>query len=217
MYTLDSSVKSKSKLTLAQLKQAVDSYVPDNNLNGILKTAIEGEEHLGINALFTVAHAAVESGWGRSTFARTRNNFFGFNAVDSNPGLASRYPTPKNSAEFYLEFLNHNYLTEGGKYFKGVKIRNIFENYSTSGDKEAELIAQIMNTLEKKAGVEPNGFPTPKEVKKPAPETATAQDIVKPTEKIDKKVEEKKEDEAQKTEQNDTTEPATNEPDPKKN
>lgn len=159
MYTKDSNVLSHSKLTVEQLKHAVDSYVPGNNLHGILSTAAAAEKHYGINALFVVAHAAVESGWGRSTFARTRNNFFGFNAVDSNPNNASTYKTAEKGAQFYVEFLRSHYLTKGGKYYEGTTIHDIFKHYSSSHDVEAATIAQIMNTLAEKAGVVPDGFP----------------------------------------------------------
>lgn len=48
----------------------------------------QAAEETGLNPVYIFAHAAVESSYGNSYLARTKNNYFGINAVDINPGLA---------------------------------------------------------------------------------------------------------------------------------
>jgi len=49
---------------------------------------VKAAQETGLNPVYLFAHAACESAYGNSYLARTRNNFFGINAVDSNPGRA---------------------------------------------------------------------------------------------------------------------------------
>jgi len=55
-----------------------------------------------------MAQGIYESGAGTSPYARERNNFFGINAVDSNPDLAYGYPTPQDGWKGYFEFIEKN-------------------------------------------------------------------------------------------------------------
>ena len=45
----------------------------------------EAEERYQINALYLIAHSAIESSWGRSQIAKDKNNFFGIAAYDTTP------------------------------------------------------------------------------------------------------------------------------------
>ena len=49
----------------------------------------EAEEHYHINALYLLAHSALESDWGRSKIAKDKNNFFGITAYDTTPYLSA--------------------------------------------------------------------------------------------------------------------------------
>ena len=50
----------------------------------------EAEEHYHINALYLLAHSALESDWGRSKIAKDKNNFFGITAYDTTPYLSAK-------------------------------------------------------------------------------------------------------------------------------
>jgi len=45
----------------------------------------EAEERYQVNALYLIAHSALESAWGRSQIAKDKNNFFGIAAYDTTP------------------------------------------------------------------------------------------------------------------------------------
>ena len=54
---------------------------------------IKNQNEYGVNALLTFALAVNESGFGRSYYAVEYKNLFGWNAFDSNPDNASKFPS----------------------------------------------------------------------------------------------------------------------------
>jgi LysM repeat protein len=149
MFDLNTNVKSKSGLTADQL----NGLVAGHGLAGTGQSFVNGENAHGINALFALAHAIIESAWGDSYFAQNRNNLFGLNAVDSNPNLAYGYPSKGACIDYYFNFLDTEYLTPGGSWYSGgTTIHNVFVHYSSSHDAEGQNIANLMNQLEAKVG-----------------------------------------------------------------
>lgn len=163
MFDLNSNVLFKSGLTAAQLDEAVSKIRTDHLLQGMFQAAVDAEKKYGLSSIFIVAHAITETGYGLSNFARLRNNLFGFNAIDSDPGQASRYPSQASSVEYYAAFLNDHYLREGQQYYNGATPHGIMVRYASAGDRAANTIAQVMNMIAKNAGYVgtpvPNGFP----------------------------------------------------------
>ena len=65
----------------------------------------------GGNPALAFATGVHESDFGRSYYARARNNFFGHAAYDSNPGAASTYPSASFSIRnHFSRFWNWNYI-----------------------------------------------------------------------------------------------------------
>lgn len=182
MYDKDSNIMGKSGVTVEQLDSAMRDIRPDHRLKPALSAIIQAEKTYNISALFMAAHAATESGWGNSMIAKTKNNLFGFNAIDSNPGKASRYASQEESVKYYAAFLSEHYLTEGGKYFNGFTPSGVMTRYASAGDRAANTIANIMNMLADRIGItkepQPSGFPdkTPKEPEKTEPTTEQKSD-----------------------------------------
>lgn len=171
MYTIKSDITEKSNVTAGDLDAAMKKIRGDHLLEPALGAIIAAEKKYGINALFMAAHAATESGWGHSFIARTKKNLFGFNAIDSNPGQASRYKSVVDSVNYYAQFLATHYIDPKGKYFNGATPSGVMTHYASAGDKAAATIVSIMNSLSKHLGVEPepvpDGFPV-KDKKKDA-------------------------------------------------
>lgn len=195
MFDLNSNILFKSNLTATQLDEAVKLIRPDHLLTNMMQAAVDAEKKYGLSALFIVAHAITETGYGHSMFARTRNNLFGFNAIDSNPGQASSYPSQASSVEYYAKFLNDNYLHDGGQYFNGATPHGVMVRYASAGDRAANTIAQVMNMIAKNAGYTgaplPDGFPT-QPVATPEEDDTIAEDtavtpVEEPTPTEDKK------------------------------
>lgn len=61
----------------------------DSKLIGAGEAFIDAQNKYGVNALIALGVAINESDWGRSSIAKAKNNIFGINAVDSNPGQAA--------------------------------------------------------------------------------------------------------------------------------
>jgi hypothetical protein len=55
-----------------------------------------------------IGQATLESGRGKSYYARTRNNFFGYMAYDSNPDAAATFETPEASIRAYVRLIKTN-------------------------------------------------------------------------------------------------------------
>jgi LysM repeat protein len=142
-FDINSNIADHSGLGVSQL----NALLATTGLAGLGQAFSNAENSYNINALFMIAHAAIESAWGKSYYATARNNLFGFNAVDSDPNQASYYPTKDASINFYANFLKTYYLTPGAVYYNGTTPHGIFVKYSSSHDAEAESVVGIMNTL----------------------------------------------------------------------
>lgn len=149
MYDINSNLLTKSGLTAGQLQAAEIAIKFDNKYQAdFWQALVDAENQYDLNALFILAHADIESAHGTSDYATTRNNLFGFNAVDSDPDLASSYASQAVSVHDYADFLATHYLKEGEEYWGGAATpHGVFVHYSSSHDTEAEEVVGIMNTL----------------------------------------------------------------------
>lgn len=161
MYDINSNLLSRSGYDAAQLEAAERSLSPGNGYQNF-QMFIDCENNYGINALFVLAHADIESAHATSYYARARNNLFGFNAIDSDPNQASTYADQAASVDFYGSFLKKYYLTPGAVYYNGDTPHGVFVKYSSSHDSEAQNVVGLMNQLEAHvSGTSPAPTPTP--------------------------------------------------------
>jgi beta-N-acetylglucosaminidase len=75
---------------------------------------VEAAKESGLNPVYILAHAAEESKWGNSYIALVKNNFFGINCVDSNPGAG--YAMGDNIDEGIISgaiWIKQNYYDKG--------------------------------------------------------------------------------------------------------
>lgn len=178
-YDINSNILTKSGLTAGQLETAEKALSPDNAYHpDFWQALVDAENAYDLNALFILAHADIESAHGKSNYAEQRNNLFGFNAVDSNPDLASAYSSQAVSVHDYADFLSSHYLKEGEEYYggpsgdsTGVSAHSIFVHYSSSHDTEAEEVVGIMNTLEGHVSGNPAPAFTPAPTSTPSSQT----------------------------------------------
>lgn len=82
--------RSKSVYTAQELDNFIASNTKANSkLRGIGQALKNAENSYGVNASLMLGIAINESGWGMSSISQSKNNIFGLNAVDSNPGMAA--------------------------------------------------------------------------------------------------------------------------------
>lgn len=83
------------------------------------------EETHKVNAMYLLAHAIHESGWGTSLIAQDKNNLFGYGAVDSDPYRgAYTYNTFKESILDAAVRINTNYHRVEGSFYNGSFLGN---------------------------------------------------------------------------------------------
>lgn len=121
--------------------------LPDNVLYKLAPSFVSVQKSTGINAQFMMAHAILETGWGSSTIAQYKNNFFGYQAYDSCPITCAKYfPTGAKGLTYYAYKINTNYLTTGGAYANGPSALGMNVRYASDrawSTKIANLMAQM--------------------------------------------------------------------------
>ncbi len=140
-------VRTGSGDSLEQINQVLTG-TPMAGLGAAFKAA---ENTYGVNAYFLSALAAHESDFGRSSIAEDKKNLFGFTAYDSNPyGSARQYGSVEESIFDAASYLSEQYLTPGGKYYKGTGIKDIGQSYATDPQWSEKVIKHLNNQLNPK-------------------------------------------------------------------
>lgn len=132
------------------------TYISSDGLNKLLEnTGLENlgesfyktEENYGINSVFLISLAMLESGNGYSRIATEKNNLFGYNSNDSNPyGDSFAFETKEDCIDYVADSIKRNYLSSDGKFFNGYSIEAMNINYC-SKDNWHEQIKDIMYNL----------------------------------------------------------------------
>ena len=81
-----------SELSVDEINKIIDYYEQHAShgtaFAGHGEAFIKAAEITGLNPIYIFAHAACESDFGQSYYGQVHHNYFGINAVDSNPDLA---------------------------------------------------------------------------------------------------------------------------------
>jgi len=111
----------------------------------------EAEKRYQVNALYLMAHSALESAWGRSQIAKDKNNFFGIAAYDTTPyDSAKSFDNVDKGILGAAKWIRENYIDEGRTYL-GNKSSGMNVLYP-SDPYWGEKIASIMMTINSKLG-----------------------------------------------------------------
>lgn len=144
----ETDLRTKSNISIEEYQKMLENTA----LYEIAESLYNAEQKFGVNGLYLMGLACLESSYGNSNFAKNRNNIFGWNAVDSNPGKASYFTSKSECVMFVAEKLSYNYLSEDGCYFEGYTAKDIDKHYCT--DKQhANKIIKIIEKLEKKLDI----------------------------------------------------------------
>ncbi len=143
-----------------------EAYFKQKGAKGMLGTGeafVAAQEKYGINAVYIMAHAAWESGWGKSWISQNKKNMFGYGAYDDETsdrkprnlfrGVCQRSPAKSawtfesytDGVDVVMSKVKEDYLTPGGKYWGGApSLRGMNKAYAT--DKNWQFgITSIMN------------------------------------------------------------------------
>mgnify|MGYP000919971662 CR=1 FL=1 len=110
----------------------------------------EAEKRYGVNALYLMAHSALESAWGRSQIANDKNNFFGIAAYDTSPyDSAKKFDDVDKGILGAAKWIRENYIDCGrdhlGNKATGMNVRYASDPYW--GEKIASIMMNINSRL----------------------------------------------------------------------
>jgi beta-N-acetylglucosaminidase len=133
-------LKAKPTLAISDMNQLIEVWEDKIGITGFhgrgnefIRAGIE----TGLNPVYLLAHAAVESAWGQSHYAVYRGNYFGIGAVDSNPDNAHYMSGIVEGAKW----IDENFYQDGAISLSDMKANN----YASSPYWEGQ-IAQIVRT-----------------------------------------------------------------------
>lgn len=113
-------VLSSSGCTISDLKN-----LSVGNLKDYVQVFYQAEYKTGVNAVYLLAIACVESGYGTSDLANTHNNLFGLRSGDG----YLYFNTKKECIYYTAELLKEKYLNPDGDYFNGSSIHGVAIRY----------------------------------------------------------------------------------------
>ena len=152
-----SNLKSRTNYTAADINRLYSLMgASDSKLAGKGATFKAAEQRYGVNALYLVAHSALESAWGRSKIAKDKNNFFGISAYDDSPYTsATKFDNVDSGILGAARWINSRYLHNSGYPANGAYLGNkaggMNVNYATA-PYWGESIASIMFSANEKLG-----------------------------------------------------------------
>lgn len=117
------SLRSKASYTANDLNIYFNNNTPsDSVLRNSGEYFIKAQSKYGVNASVMIGVAMNESARGTSTIAKTKNNIFGINAVDSNPNGANYFNSIEECIDtFAKEYMTNRYLNpKSANYFGGI-------------------------------------------------------------------------------------------------
>jgi hypothetical protein len=142
--TIDSDLRRPSGLSA----WAIDAYLRSQTALPALGAAFKAAEAKhGVSALYLLALAMHESGYGRSWLARHHFNLFGWHAYDRNPAAyATRFRSYADAIDYVAGQIAKDYLSRGGRYYGGAPTLRGMRHYA-SDPLWAPRIASIANAI----------------------------------------------------------------------
>ncbi len=129
-------LNTKSSATAQQINRFIDSNTTGKTImTGMGAAFIKAGQLTGLNPIYLMAHAAHETGWGRSVIVRDKYNFYGIGAIDSNPYEgAYGYDNPEDGIIAGAMWIKRNYIdhpTYQQKTLDNMRNNNQSHQYAT--------------------------------------------------------------------------------------
>jgi hypothetical protein len=127
-----------------------DSPLKSEKRQELLRGITTASMKHGINPMFILALAILESGWGRSAIARLKNNLFGYGAFDSDPfNAAWTFKDYEDCCDQVMQKVKAAYLVPAGAFFNGATLKGMNVKYSTDRGVNgwAYKLRSLMNSM----------------------------------------------------------------------
>lgn len=145
IYFNENDIREASGVT----KQDLHNMLVGTNLVGLEDTFLTIEQELGVNAVFMVSLAGLESNWGRSERALYQNNLTGYEVYnDSSKGRT--FNSQEDCLYVTANLLSSEYLNDNGNYYTGYSVDSVNTYYcldkdgsvNTNWSREIKIIAK---------------------------------------------------------------------------
>ncbi|MBC5647397.1 glucosaminidase domain-containing protein [Christensenella tenuis] len=123
--------------------EELEALLKDSGLEGLGSCYAEKEQTHGINALFLISVAQLESGFGKSKLAQNCNNLGGIK--NGNNGYME-FPTKQDCVDYQATLLRDDYLDENGKYFEGKTTKDVSQSYCGGSESWYTQVESLMRT-----------------------------------------------------------------------
>jgi hypothetical protein len=142
--TVHSNLRAASHVSAWAIDEWLAQATPLPPLGHAFKAA---EAKYDLNAVYLLAHAMHETGFGTSWIGQHFHNLFGWNAIDRNPvAFATRFRTYARSIDYVASQVSELYLTPGGRYYGGSATLHGMRHYA-SDPMWDQLVARIANNI----------------------------------------------------------------------
>ena len=113
-------------LSAGQLNNWIRATSPGSPFNGQGNVFMEAQKQSGLDARYILAHAALESAWGKSCIAKKYNNYFGIGAFDNDPNNAKNFSNSGLASGIIngAKWIAKNYYNSSYKQTTLYKMRN---------------------------------------------------------------------------------------------
>ena len=113
---------------------------------GLGRALVSAQDKYSINAVYIMAHAAWESGWGKSKIARKKKNLFGYGAFGASPmNSAWTFNSFADSIDVVMYYVKQDYLAPDGRYWGGSPtLAGMSKKYATDNNWKFGIVS-IMN------------------------------------------------------------------------
>ncbi len=113
-------------LSAGQLNNWIRATSPGSPFNGQGNVFMEAQKQSGLDARYILAHAALESAWGKSSIAKKYNNYFGIGAFDNDPNNAKNFSNSGLASGIIngAKWIAKNYYNSAYKQTTLYKMRN---------------------------------------------------------------------------------------------
>ena len=138
-------MRKKSELDKDKLSEYLEKF-PD--LSGIENALIGAQEDYNVNAILILAIVRLESGNGGSQLAKSKNNLGGLVASGRSVTVYKSFETKSDCVTYMAKLLSENYLTEGGRYYKGYTLNDIAKSYSTASQTWSALVTGLIYEIQ---------------------------------------------------------------------
>mgnify|MGYP003575029124 CR=1 FL=1 len=111
--TIFTPLNTKANVTAEQINSFIDYKTGGKTtvMTNMGHAYMKAQEETGLNAIYLLAHSALETGWGTSSIVKAKYNFYGIGAIDSRPDEgAYNYDTPEGGIIAGAFFIKKNYV-----------------------------------------------------------------------------------------------------------